>query len=230
MQPKSRPRSAVATPATLTPAVLASIAREIYTAGPFLTRQLQHWRPYICPFDLVIAEVPAGSYVLDIGCGGGLLLGVLARLQRISGGVGFDFSAAAISVARAMTATSGGHGGLQFLHLSAMDEWPQAEFAAITMIDVMHHVPVSAQRGVFRRAAATLRPGARLVYKDIAPRPLWRAWANTIHDLVMARQWVHYIAIANVIEWAREEGLILERAYQVNRLWYGHQFAIFSRP
>jgi 2-polyprenyl-3-methyl-5-hydroxy-6-metoxy-1,4-benzoquinol methylase len=216
--------------ATLTPAALASIARQIYTEGPFLTRQLQHWRPYICPFDLVIAEVPAGSYVLDIGCGGGLLLGALARLERISGGVGFDFSADAIRVAAAMTKTLGGGGGLQFLHLSAMDEWPQADFKAITMIDVMHHVPVGSQRDVFRRAAATLRPGARLIYKDIAPRPLWRAWANTIHDLVMARQWVHYISLANVVEWARGEGLVLDRAYQVNRLWYGHQFAVFTRP
>jgi len=219
----------VATDAQFTPAALASIAREIYTGGPFLTRLLQHWRPYICPFDLVVAEVPPGSYVLDIGCGGGLLLGVMARLRRISGGVGFDFSADAIRVALAMAEKLGG-AGLQFLHLSALDEWPQADFAAITMIDVLHHVPVGAQRDVFRRVAATLRPGARLVYKDIATRPLWRAWANTIHDLVIARQWAHYIPITDVIEWAGSDGLILDRAYQVNRLWYGHQFAVFTRP
>jgi 2-polyprenyl-3-methyl-5-hydroxy-6-metoxy-1,4-benzoquinol methylase len=220
----------VTTDATLTPAALASIAQQIYTKGPLLTRTLQHWRPYICPFDLVIVEVPAGSFVLDIGCGGGLLLGVLARTRRISGGVGFDFSADAIRVAAAMTEELGEDCDLKFFHLSALDEWPDGDFKVITMIDVMHHVPIGAQRDVFRRAAARLQPGARLVYKDIAPRPRWRAWANTVHDLVLARQWVHYISMADVIQWAEKDGLVLERAYQVNRLWYGHHFAVFTRP
>jgi 2-polyprenyl-3-methyl-5-hydroxy-6-metoxy-1,4-benzoquinol methylase len=220
----------VTTDATLTPAELASIAQQIYTKGPFLTRILQHWRPYICPFDLVMAEVPAGSFVLDIGCGGGLLLGVLARTRRISGGVGFDFSADAIRVAAAMTEELGDPCGLKFFHLSALDEWPEGNFKVITMIDVMHHVPVDSQRDVFRRASVRLQPGARLVYKDIAPRPLWRAWANTVHDLVMARQWVNYVSMADIIKWAEKDGLVLDRAYQVNRLWYGHHFAVFTRP
>jgi 2-polyprenyl-3-methyl-5-hydroxy-6-metoxy-1,4-benzoquinol methylase len=214
----------------VTPRTLASIARTIYTKGPVLTRVLQHWRPYICPFDRVVEEIPLGSYVLDIGCGGGLLLGVLAQLNRIRGGVGFDFSGDAIRVAHAMTGQLGGDHDLKFLHLSVLDPWPEGPFTLITMIDVMHHVPVIAQRDVFRNAARALKPGAAMIYKDIAPRPRWRALANTVHDLIMARQWVHYLEMSTLVEWADAEGLTLVRAYQQHQLWYGHQFAVFARP
>ena len=214
----------------MTPAAVASIAREIYTQGPFLTRQLQHWRPYICPFDLVIAEVPAGSYVLDIGCGGGLLLGVLGRLQRIRGGVGFDFSPDAIKVALAMVGELKFDGGLKFELLSALDRWPEGPYTAVTLVDVMHHVPVESQRDVFRKAARMLRPGSRLIYKDIAPRPRWRAWANTLHDLILARQWVHYVPMSTIEQWAGEDGLRMLSSFRANRLWYGHHFAVFARP
>jgi 2-polyprenyl-3-methyl-5-hydroxy-6-metoxy-1,4-benzoquinol methylase len=214
----------------VTPRELGRIAREIYIEGPWTTRQLQHWRPYVCPFDLVIREVPYGGFVLDIGCGGGLLLGALARIGRIRGGVGFDSSAHGIRVAHAMVKTLPPGCDLQFRHLSALDRWPDGPFSAVLMIDVMHHVPVASQESVFRTAARVLKPGARLIYKDIAPRPLWRAYANTLHDLLLARQWVHYLPLPKIIGWAREEGLVPVRSYRANRLWYGHDFAVFDRP
>jgi 2-polyprenyl-3-methyl-5-hydroxy-6-metoxy-1,4-benzoquinol methylase len=214
----------------VTPAVLAHIARKIYIEGPWATRQLQHWRPYVCPFDLVIEEVPEGSFVLDVGCGGGLLLGALASIGRIRGGVGFDFSADGIRVAEAMLKALPAGCNLRFQHLSALDRWPEGAFSVVTLIDVMHHVAVASQREVFRTAAQALKPGARLIYKDIAPRPRWRAHANTLHDLLLARQWVHYLPMTTILGWAREEGLVLVRSYTANRLWYGHHFAVFDRP
>jgi 2-polyprenyl-3-methyl-5-hydroxy-6-metoxy-1,4-benzoquinol methylase len=215
---------------TITPAAVAAIARAIYTKGPIWTRALQHWRPFICPFDVVMEEVTPGSFVLDIGCGGGLLLGALASTKRISGGVGFDFSSDAIQVAVAMVGSLKFDSGLKFQQLSALDSWPEGPFTAVTLVDVMHHVPVDSQRDVFKKAASMLRPGSRLIYKDIAPRPRWRAWANTVHDLILARQWVHYVPMSTIEEWAKADGLLMLRTYRINRLWYGHHFAVFVRP
>jgi 2-polyprenyl-3-methyl-5-hydroxy-6-metoxy-1,4-benzoquinol methylase len=214
----------------VTPGALAHIARKIYVDGPWATRQLQHWRPYVCPFDLVAEEVPEGSFVLDVGCGGGLLLGALASMGRIQGGMGFDFSADGIRVAKAMVKALPAGCNLQFEYLSALDRWPEGPFSVVTLIDVMHHVPVASQQHVFRTAARVLKPGGRLIYKEIALRPRWRAYANTLHDLLLARQWVHYLPLSKIFDWAREEGLVLVRSYTANRLWYGHQFAVFDRP
>jgi 2-polyprenyl-3-methyl-5-hydroxy-6-metoxy-1,4-benzoquinol methylase len=214
----------------ITPSGVATIARAIYTQGPILTRVLQHWRPFVCPFDVVMQEVTPGSFVLDIGCGGGLLLGALASTKRISGGVGFDFSPDAIRVAVAMVGALKFDSGLTFQQLSALDHWPEGPYTAVTLVDVMHHVPVGSQRDVFQKAARMLRPGSKLIYKDIAPRPRWRAWANTLHDLILARQWAHYVPMSTIEQWAREEGLLMLRSFRVNRLWYGHHFAVFVRP
>jgi len=157
-------------------------------------------------------------------------VGALARMGRIRGGVGFDYSAEGIRVAQAMAKTLPAACNLRFQQLSAMDAWPQGAFTVVSLIDVMHHVPVASQREVFRTAARVLQPGARLIFKDIAPRPRWRAFANTLHDLLLARQWVHYLPMSTILDWAREDGLVFIRSYVANRLWYGHHFAVFERP
>jgi 2-polyprenyl-3-methyl-5-hydroxy-6-metoxy-1,4-benzoquinol methylase len=217
-------------PMTLeTPSSIAGIARELYVSGPALTRSMQGWRPYICPFHKIVDEVPPGSFILDIGCGGGLLMGVLSRLGRITGGVGFDFSKLAIDVATAMSRSLGRNCGLSFELLSAVDPWPVGPFTLVTMIDVLHHIPVRLQHDIFCRAARAVKPGARLIVKDMAPRPRWRASANTLHDLLMARQWVHYVHMTTMVEWARAEDLTVTKTFQYNQLWYGHQFAVFDR-
>lgn len=73
-----------------TPAQVAALARELYVRGPAVARAMQHYRPYISPFELLIKAVPPGSRVLDIGCGSGLFLGLLCGTGRIQSGFGFD--------------------------------------------------------------------------------------------------------------------------------------------
>src|SRR5262245_43593788 len=112
------------TPAAITPAGVASIARQLYTDGPPLMRAMQRWRAYICPVDLVIECVPPGAYVLDVGCGGGLLLGAMARMRRIRGGVGFDLSASGIETASAMARMVASEAGLRFERILPSEPWP----------------------------------------------------------------------------------------------------------
>src|SRR4051812_38352748 len=84
-----------------TPASLAAVAGSLYTEGPRVLRALQHYRPYICPFHRLIGCVPAGPApgpsVLDIGCGGGLFLMLLAMAARVGRGVGLDAAGPAIA-------------------------------------------------------------------------------------------------------------------------------------
>ena len=56
----------------LTAGALSRMAAGIYPEGPVLFRALQKYRPYICPFEALIEEVPEGASVLDIGCGSGV--------------------------------------------------------------------------------------------------------------------------------------------------------------
>lgn len=204
-------------------------------AGGGLLRRLQHYRPYISPFETLLAHVPPGASVLDVGCGGGLWLRVLEAEGRVSVGVGFDSALPAIALARASRPATARRADLRFLALPVQAPWPgppehPARYDAVTIIDVLHHVPPAAQAAVIAQAAARVAPGGVLLYKDMVARPRWRAWANRLHDLALARQWIHYAPIARVIAWARDAGLALEHQSTHTRLWYGHDLLVFRRP
>lgn len=209
---------------------IVSIARRLYPTGPLLLKHLQHWRPYICPYAALIKCVPGGSYLLDVGCGGGLLLGLLADMGRIAGGVGFDSNKAAIDLASSMTRNLPLNNNLKFLYLSATSAWPEGVFNVISMIDVMHHIPPAQQQQAIETAIAKMPPNGVLLYKDMANHPWYFAWANRLHDLVLARQWIHYLPVEQVISIARKHGLAVQHRETITMLWYRHELAVFSRP
>ena len=206
------------------------IARHLYQDGPYLLRNLQHWRPYICPYENLIQQVPPESRVLDIGCGAGLFLGILAASHRISGGVGFDASSKSISLAHTMTNSLPTLHGVEFFHLNAKDKWPQGEFNLVSLIDVMHHVSPHEQQNVFMQAAGQLSPGDKFLYKDIANRPQWKATANRLHDLLVVQEVIHYVACDQILEWAEESQLVLKVHQEIDMLWYRHELLVFERP
>jgi 2-polyprenyl-3-methyl-5-hydroxy-6-metoxy-1,4-benzoquinol methylase len=208
---------------------VSALAASIFSEGPVLMRALLRWRPYICPFETLLPLVPAGARVLDVGCGGGLFLGLLARIGRLGHGTGFDVSPPAIEVARRVAARMD-EGVLTFLHRGVEDAWPEGPFDVVSMIDVMHHVPPAAQRETFDHAAGRVAAGGLLLYKDMCRRPRWRALANRAHDLVLARQWIRYAPIEQVESWAEAHGLVLDTAARIDRWWYGHELRLFRRP
>ena len=213
---------------------LSALARELYVDGPWLKKKLQHWRPQICPFERLVPHVPIGASVLDVGCGCGLFLGLLAGTGRLGRGTGFDISPAAIAVASAMGQRLNRRGGaadrtVEFVQIDAGAPWPAGTFDIVSMIDVMHHIPPADQRRFFSLAAQKLSPGSALLYKDMCRRPIWRAAANRLHDLLLARQWIHTVPIALVESWAAEEGLQCDHAERIDVLWYGHELRVFRR-
>ena len=211
------------------PGHFAATLRHLYTRGPLTLRLLQHYRPYICPFELLIPHVPPNARLLDVGCGGGLWLHLLADMGLIAAGVGFDSAAPAIEIARGVAVPPATAAKLDFRHLPVEAPWPEGPFDAISVIDVMHHVPPAAQAGVIASAAQRLAPGGVLIYKDMVRRPHWRAGMNRLHDLVMARQWIHYAPIKSVEHWATAAGLTLVHSAHASRLWYGHELRVFRR-
>ena len=216
--------------AELNPADVARLARELYTTGSPVMRAMQHYRPYISPFELLLQTVPPGSRVLDIGCGGGLFLGLLARTGRIQRGHGIDTSTMAIAVADEMTTRLPTGHSLRFEARSAALPLPDAGYDVVALLDVMHHIPPQQQRGVLEQALRSVEPGGLLIYKDMVRRPRWRALANRLHDLVIARQWIYYLPLEKAVAWAQAAGCTVVEQRAVNRLWYGHELVVFRAP
>ena len=209
----------------------SAVARSMYPDGHLLRRKLQHWRPYICPFEKLVEYAKDGSRVLDIGCGGGLLLSLLAGLGRRFEGVGFDVSAEAIHTATRMAAraaTISPKARLSFEQLDFDAEWPAGTFDVVFLIDVLHHVAPAAQRAFLERVISKVRPGGILVYKDMCLRPWWKAQANRLHDLVIAREMISYVPVATVEQWAQPHGMRVMAREDVSRFWYGHELRVMK--
>lgn len=213
-----------------TPAALVARARVLFAEGTWFRRTLQINRPRICPFHELIEAVPQDARILDVGCGSGLFLGLLADVGRISGGTGFDASPEAIALAAGMKARHPRGGILDFACRSIADAWPEDLFDVVSMIDLAHHVPPQAQRTLVEKAARCVRPGGILLYKDMSASPHPLAWASIAHDLVFARQLIHIPRYADARAWAEGAGLVEERHSRTVMFWYGHEMGIFRRP
>ena len=210
---------------------LGEVASTLYAGGSMKTRWRQKMRLVVCPFAPIVASVPPDSHVLDVGCGEGLLLGLLLKLGRASTAVGFDTNANAIRSAKDMAERNGIGTSAVFKHLRPESSWPTEDgpFDVVTMVDVMHHLSPTVQDGVWTRAADALRPGGLLVYKDMASKPLWMALANRVHDLVFAADWIHYADFERGVRHAREAGLVDRRTEVYSRLWYRHELLVCVR-
>ena len=169
-------------------------------------RLMQIYRPYICPFDALIPWVPDQGTILDVGCGGGLFLGLAKSVKPGITGIGFDASPSAIDMAQAMCRSAFSEKNLTFELRSVDTPWPEGTFDAVSMIDVLHHIPPEHQRATVEKLFAKLNPGGVLIYKDMGNKPMLHAWWNRLHDLLLARQWINYCPVSAVEGWLRDYG------------------------
>ncbi|MGP3914144.1 class I SAM-dependent methyltransferase [Nonomuraea sp. 10N515B] len=209
---------------------LARDAWRLYAGAPIALRLKQRLRVLVCPFEEALSMVPEGSSVLDLGCGSGLWLGLLAAHGRRIEGHGFDSCSVAIGLANGMAERLGDTGStLLFECRDARSPWPDRTYDVVHMQDVIHHVPVPAQRMVFDNACASVRVGGVYIYRDMSARPLWRNAASRLHDVIVAREWIHPVPIATVEGWAMENGLEREVAKTVHRVVYAQDMRVFRK-
>ncbi len=203
---------------------------DAYCDTPKPLRLLGSIRPYVCPFDVLARYVPRGAHVLDYGCGPGFLLVFLAATSQIAEGIGCDLAAPPLQSARDAARRVGAENRLAFSHIKSLEDAPQGRFDAVTMVDVLHHVPVAQRPSIFAAAAERVAPGGVFIYKDMATRPRWRRLAHNLDDYLFTRQWVEQVPDGAVETWADASGLVLEHAEHIPRLVYGNERRVVRRP
>jgi hypothetical protein len=111
-----------------------ALAQGLFADGPFGNRNRQIWRTKFCPFGKMMEMVPAGSSVLDVGCGSGLFLGLLGASGRISRGVGIDISNKSIGHAIRMKSNHPSGNKLSFECVTANDALPDQNFDVVVVL------------------------------------------------------------------------------------------------
>jgi ubiquinone/menaquinone biosynthesis C-methylase UbiE len=105
-----------------------------------------------------------GNRVLDVGCGSGYLVRLLAAAAGPSGSVtGLDPSAAAVAHGRRR-----GPSGTSFAVGVAQDlsAFADGTFDVVTSTLALHHVPARKRQDAFREMYRVTRPGGRLLLAD----------------------------------------------------------------
>ena len=179
--------------------------------------------------------MPRDATIFDIGCGSGLFLSLLlARGQSIKG-IGCEPNRQAIASAQKASKRlldrvdrEQNPMTVDFIESTTPQDWPQDTFSVVSLIDVMHHIPPQQQQAFFEAAVRRVRRGGILLYKDMCKRPFWKAGANRLHDLILARQWIHYVPLTTIKKWAKSYGLELTKEEHYSRFVYGHELLVFK--
>ena len=208
---------------------LRSMAVQLYARAPLRARVLQPLRIAICPFEQLLAWVPETGRVVDVGCGAGLLLGLIGALRPGVSGIGIDTNGTQIAAAESMADNNFRDGRIRFERRSILDPWSEETFDVVCMVDVLHHIRRPDQSAALDRAFARVKPGGLFIYKDMAERPAFSAWWNRLHDLVLAKQWIQYRAIAQVATWLREADAEIIASWRTVIGPYAHEIIIAER-
>jgi 2-polyprenyl-3-methyl-5-hydroxy-6-metoxy-1,4-benzoquinol methylase len=144
-----------------------------YAKEPTTTRLHAVVRALTCPFGPLLERFPAQGAALDVGCGHGLLINLLARDPSHAGLTlcGIDHDAVKIEQARRSAPA-----GVEF-STRVLADFPESAFDAVSVVDVLYTVRREVWDEILVGCLRVLRPGGRLVLKEVVDRPRWKYWA-----------------------------------------------------
>jgi 2-polyprenyl-6-hydroxyphenyl methylase/3-demethylubiquinone-9 3-methyltransferase len=109
----------------------------------------------------------AGTRVIDVGCGGGILSeGMAARGARVTG---IDLGEKALSVARLHLHESGLQVDYQLKSAESMADEAPGEFDTVTCLEMLEHVPDPAS--IVAACARLVKPGGQVFFSTINRNP-----------------------------------------------------------
>jgi 2-polyprenyl-3-methyl-5-hydroxy-6-metoxy-1,4-benzoquinol methylase len=143
------------------------------------------YRPYICPFDELLRLIDDSDTVFDIGCGSGQFATLLAEFTNVKKIGGVEISPELIKNARKLLEPYANKVDCNFYVYDGSDIPNLSGYSVAVLIDVLHHVPPANQVSFLKAIYDQMRPGARLIIKDIeAASPL--VAFNKLHDRIFA--------------------------------------------
>jgi SAM-dependent methyltransferase len=155
-----------------------ALVRRTYARSPASVQAHAVGRFLTCPFLRMLAAVPPGSRLLDLGAGHG-------TFARLAVGTGAASAVAVEPDVRKLFATYR-HPKVRFV--AGYAEAVAGIFDVVSIVDVLYRIPLAAWDPLLRLAHARLAPGGLLVIKEIDPehrlKGLWNRAQEKVADLL----------------------------------------------
>jgi 2-polyprenyl-3-methyl-5-hydroxy-6-metoxy-1,4-benzoquinol methylase len=183
----------------------------------------------VCPLGEICRNVPLQSSVFDLGCGTGAILVELIRTRQVRRVGGSETSPSLLAVARDATRRAlGTPADSGDFIVSKFPPDRLGSYDCIVLIDVLHHIPRNEQAVFLNLLGQNLRPGARLILKDINADRISVLW-NRLHDALFAGNGFQETSLTQAVNLVSAAGLKVLNTYEIQRLWYPHYFVIAQK-
>jgi 2-polyprenyl-3-methyl-5-hydroxy-6-metoxy-1,4-benzoquinol methylase len=195
----------------------------------FLTKVRAFLRRVVCPVEEIRRHIPHHSSVFDVGCGTGAILVDLIRARQVKKVGGSETAPSLLALAReaAARALVAPSESADFL-VSRLPPDCLRSYDCVLLIDVLHHIPLMEQPGFLRKLGHAMRPGARLILKDINAARV-SVLGNRLHDALFAGNGFQEISLTRAMDLVTSAGLKIIGSYEIQRLWYPHYFVIAQK-
>ena len=207
---------------------IINFLKENYPGTGFIDSLKIKYRSLICPFINLIEMVKPGDKIGDVGCGSGQFLLLLSHFSKPSMLFGVEISERLINNANNLFAKQ----DFKNYKFSVYDgvDFPEefGEMDLIYMIDVLHHVPKKNQTSFIKDLAKTMKPGAKLVLKDInASSPL--VYCNKLHDMIFAGEIGNEMTFNDAKELLKSSGLQIIEEQKRTMYVYPHYTVVAKK-
>jgi SAM-dependent methyltransferase len=155
--------------------------RALYAGASPITRLYIKLRSGYYPLETYLSFLPAQGRIADVGCGDGVLSCLVAVLRPDATVTGLEPDARRRDKAAAAAK------GLPNVEIVDGD-WQRLgadNYAAVLLVDTLHHIPYGEQAGALRTIADALAPGGVALINETDPsqRPRW--WWNWLSDVLL---------------------------------------------
>jgi len=159
-------------------------ALALYADQPGRVRFHTRVRAWTAPISEVAERAPDSGRLLEVGCGHGLFANEAVLLHPELQVLGVDPAGDKIESARA---TVGERAGVRFRQGTLENDVPEEGFDAVAVLDVLYLVPFEEWPAFLSACFVRLRPGGRLLLKEVDREPRWKFWRCYMQELVSVR-------------------------------------------
>jgi SAM-dependent methyltransferase len=199
-----------------------AILRRAYARAPLRDRLHAYGRFLSCPFLGVLARLPPGSRLLDVGAGHGTLSLLAAELDAAE--------VVALEPDRRKLFATFRHPRVRFVagYLDAIG----GTFDAAALLDVLYRFPIGEWDALLAALHAKLRQGGLLLIKDLDPGHRWKQRWNRTQELVADRlgltlgEAFSYESRAQVLARLARTGFVDGEAVDLGA-WYPHAHVLY---